>query len=349
MLVAHDDPKVNIENIIPYSKPDDGEVKIPIILLGNFDSGLIFKYKEENDEDIIVSISIEETGAQTKIVRAEFWLNSIYPDSYTIFSKMEEVLNNFGDKVEFTPKYKFKNLVNKGHPKSFIQEHCYSNGRFCQVENEEIEPMTAIEEALRQICLWKETNGVSVTNAATKALFWRYISSYTQCLKGFEFSHKGKLNCSERSFEMGDVPQEIINKVEQCKGEPSPDSQSAKMLLTENENEYIYSDIYLVPAFFVNDIMVKEKLNESTIITAICDNLEDKPAYCDTFYMGNSKNQTSAIKDNMFGLLFLAIAGIVTILTVLLVIFRSKINTGVNREIYNEVNQYVSDYMKMEE
>ena len=296
------------------------------------------------NEDVICSIGIEIQGKETAVVVTEYWLNTANPDSYVNLLKLEEVFNNFGDKVEFKPQYKFQNFVDRDFTHKFQKKHCISEGRFCQVENPEIDPQSAIVEAQRQICIWNETNGSKSNDPETKSKYWKYIQYYKKCLLTYEFGTHSNLNCFEKGCDMADISLGLLEKINKC----TEQEKIHKKGLIDNENNYTYSDIYLVPAFFINDEMLKEELSQKSIIISICDKLLQKPAYCDQFFVGKHEKNKLDVDDNMNGLLFIAIIGIIAILSVVLLFFRRNINKGINQEIYSEVNQYVTDYMKMQ-
>jgi hypothetical protein len=348
VIVAHNNPDVKIENIIPYAEGHYNSLEIPIILISNQDGNNMFSYFAQSKDEVILSLDIEMEGEKSEIVRTEFWLNPANPDSFIFLPVLEKILQNFGDKVEFKPKYKFQNLQTKDYSKDFKRKHCVSAARFCQIENPELKPLTVIEEAIRQICLWKKTNSPNEKDPEIKSQYWKYITYFSQCLANYKFGHQGDLDCSERGFEVGRVSQGIVEDVKSCMGNPNQDSPDRDLMLIENENSYEYSDIYLVPAFFINGELLKEEITERSIVIAICDKLIDQPEYCAKFFFGRTKNLYN-FKDSMKGLLLLTIIGTIVLIFLILVMVRKNMNKGINREIYAEINTYVSNYMRIKE
>lgn len=345
VIVAHDDPDVDIENIIPYAKGHNTEINLPIILVSKRSSDIIYDYQKNNEDDIILEFSVEVDGEKSKVVNSEFWINTADPDSYKNFLKMENIQKNFGDKLEFSPKYKFQNLIDKDNTENFIFKHCYAHGRFCQVENAEIGPLAAIQEALRQICIWK-------SERIGKEIYWQYVNKYVICLKSMMYNIAGKLNCYEDIYSDLGLERDTIDSIERCAGkETHQNDMSTTQLLIENENEFIYSDIYLVPAFLINGQILKEELSDKSIITGICDKLEETPEYCNQFIISSNQtfsNSNQKVHDTMVGLLILALLGLFIIVIIIYVFFRSQMNRNVDKDIYNQVNEYVSSYMKIQ-
>ena len=348
MIVVHNNPNVKVQNIIPYAEGHYNSLEIPIILVSYRDGENLLSYFEKNNEEVIMSISVEVEGEKTKVVRTEYWVNPANPDSYIFLPHLQKIMDNFGSKVEFKPKYKFQNLQNKEYSKDFRAKHCVSQGRFCQVENPEVSPLSVIEEAIRQICLWDVTNSSTETDKEVRSQYWRYVLYFSQCLNSFKFDHQGKLDCSERGYEVGNVTQGTVEKVKKCMGQPNVESEERDLMLIENENSYEYSDIYLVPAFFINGELLKEEISERSIIVGICDKLIDRPSYCDKFFIGKH-HSTSGFKDSMTGLLVFTIISTICLILLILLLIRRNLNKGIDREIYAEVNTYVSNYMRMKE
>lgn len=348
VIVAHDNPRINIQNIIPYAEGHYNSLEIPIILIGFKDGLTMLSYFQKNRDEVILSVDIEMSGEKSEVLETEYWLNPGNPNSYIFLPLLHKILGNFGKKVEFKPKYKFQNLQNKDYSKDFLKKHCVGSSRFCQIENSEVKPLNVIEEAVRQICLWKVTNGPKQTDKEVKDQYWKYILYYSECLATYKYDHQGELECSERGFEVGRVGQGIVDEVNECMGPGDPHSETREMLLIENENSYEYSDIYLVPAFFINSELLKEEISERSVIVALCDKLIEQPEYCQKYFIG--KNITSfKLKDSMSGLLIFTIFGTFAMIIILLFFLRRNMNKGINREIYADVHQYVSNYMRIKE
>ena len=352
VIVAHNDPKVNIVNIIPVSDSKYTKVEIPIILISQRNGLEIMETLKVEASDVIISVDIDLEGKQSKVVRVEYWLNTGNHSSYNFLVQMQAMLESFGDSVEFTPKFKYENYVTKSKPKSFLKKHCYSKGRFCQIENSAVNPLDLVEEGIRQACLWRGTNSALEKNKTVKSAFWKYADSYRKCLHNLRFGHSEKLTCKTGAYDDSGMEESRITYVEQCQTQSFADSltpfDSENDVLIENENGFMYSEIYLVPALFINDQLMKEDLSVKSATTAICDMFEHQPAYCQEFLTPKRDFQTGgSVRDSMKGLLFLVIVSSICLLIVILLCLKRSVNKGINREVYHEVNQYVSSYMRM--
>ena len=78
----------------------------------------------------------------------DFWLTPTSIESYEFLNNFKRRIIQFNKKLAFSPKYKFKDLKNE-FKIDFLKEHCFSNGKFCSVENPEIDSKSILEEGIR--------------------------------------------------------------------------------------------------------------------------------------------------------------------------------------------------------
>jgi hypothetical protein len=346
VIVVHDDINADIENLIPYADSHFHKLQTPILLMGQADGEIILNALSSGYAQIIVSVSIEMDGKQTENATAEFWVNPASVESYDLLTKFGPIISEFGKFVQFEPKYKFENLRRKKHKKTFLKKHCYVDGHFCSVGFENFEPHSVLDEAIRQICLWRNDLDPK------KLSFWRYISNYRNCLHNFEFDHKGVLDCYQMASKEAEISSSLRRSVSTCYENSFEDYQnkesSQNNLLFSQKNSYIYSDIYLVPAFIINGELLKEELSDHSILRALCDELSDPPSVCDRYvFRGRRIKNFYHVKESMTHLLVFCIFG--TIFLVVFVLFwgRRMLNKRVDRELFVEVNQHVTNYMKI--
>jgi hypothetical protein len=345
VIVVHDDPDADIENLIPYADSHFHKLQTPILLIGKNDGETIFTALNGYAQ-LIVSISIEMEGTQAESATAEFWMNPSSIESYDLIVKFGPVMSEFGNVVSFEPKYKFQDLRHKKHNKTFIKKHCYMKGQFCATDSENFEPHSVLDEALRQLCLWQNDGD------SKKLSYWRYISNYRTCLQTFKFDHKGDLDCYYSAYKEAEISSVLRGKVNQCMENSFENSNnktnSSNSLLATQKNPYIYSDIYLVPAFIINGELLKEELSDHSILRALCDELSDPPEVCDRYvFRGRRIKSMYHIQDSMTHLLLVCVLGSVMIILFIMFWVRRALNKRVDRELFVEINQHVTNYMKI--
>lgn len=127
--------------------------------------------------------------------------------------------------------------------------------------------------------------------------------------------------------------------------------ESGNTLLASHVNSYEYSDLYLVPAVFVNGQLVKEDLNVQIILSAICDVLTVRPQTCNSLAISNIKWEHEKQIFGDYKIIKMAILWglILAAFTFVLWIIRAVINTNVQDEMNNEIRNHVTEYMKINE
>lgn len=345
VIVVHDDPGANIEDLIPYADSHFHNLQTPILLIGRVDGTQLFEALKGYAQ-LIVSLRIEMKGVKSERAKAEFWLNPANVEAYDLMAKFGPVISKFGRKVDFEPKYKFEDFRRKKHHKGFLKKHCYMSGRYCATNSEHIEPLSILDEALRQICLWKNDPNPD------KLLFWKYIAHYRVCLRKFEYDHKGVLDCYQDSYKLAGIASRLSAQIRQCVTNsfenPEFKTHGENRLLPTQDNPYIYSDIYLVPAFTINGELLKEELTDHSILRALCDELVSPPEVCGQFvFNGGRIKSMYHFQDSMAGLLFFCVLGSVLLVVFVMFWVRRALNKRVDRELFVEINQHVTNYMKI--
>lgn len=268
--------------------------------------------------------------------------------SYDFLVKFRETEDRFGRQLTFEPKYKFKDLSTE-FDDDFLREHCYGGGLYCAVSNLTLESTSVLDEAIRQKCIYKVGK-----NNMLKRFWWNYIGNYRNCLKD-KLANKSikKIDCYDTVIRNMNMPDQIIEKVEACYqssfSTPDNKSFSGNIVLAEDENSFEYTGIYLVPAFFINNNLVKEDLKLKVVVSAICDKLIDKPEMCHDLIMGDINWQYTKKMNNNNGLivlLSLIVFGFIVILLTVVVVKR-RMHSSIDTEIMDDIRSHVAEYMKL--
>jgi hypothetical protein len=277
------------------------------------------------------------------------WLSPASIESYEFLAKFQSIKDKLGDSIIIKPKYKFRNMKNK-LPNPFLRQYCYSEGRFCAIEQDYFEPHSLLQEGLRQICIFDLSERQNNKNQ----LWWDYILNYSQCLKK-QAKDRGfrNLDCYARVFDAISIEADVKLGVEKCVEESwsiSDDKYMAKNdLLESHENPDEYSSLYLVPAIFVNNNMVKEDLNPKVVVSAVCNVLSEKPAYCTTYLTDNiswTYNQKSSNNQQIVIIVSIVAVSVIAMIIVLFLI-RKSMNQHIQSEISDEIRHHVTEYMKL--
>lgn len=350
VLVYHNDETVDVKNIIPCSDSIYNNVKIPIVLISKSD-GLKIRKSLEKKNDVLMLLDIDLPGKESEKIKSTFWLNPSSLKSYDFLVNFKRTLNKFGDSVIFEPLYKFKDM-RKQYQGDFLKQHCFSNGKYCSIDSLHVESLSVLREGIRQICIWnisKDTSQDDVRN-----FWWNYIKVYKICLERHLNSQSNKeLNCYEEIKETLKISENLDQRLNVCMDDSFTDNSdkfvSENSLLDKNANDFVYQNIYLVPAFFINGNLVKENLTSNLVTSAMCDKLIKKPSVCIDYTSIINFENTKKIKGNSVAVfLMLLFVGIV-ILFFILFLVRKGIKDKINKEISLEIEQHVSEYMRIKD
>lgn len=196
----------------------------------------------------------------------------------------------------------------------YMRKYCYSMGRFCvDVEKANIKkPLEMIDEAIRQICLWKQTPlNYDDPKNPPKETFFKYIQLWRdQCLKshtdraaGYTRKNFSADVCSKAVAAQVGVDFEDLqkcvndsfkpNKFTSVLGQIMPNIQP-KEIVEHSTNRWAYSNeildaalveeayagIYIVPSVIINKLMYGGNIDPFLVTEAICDAFETKPETC---------------------------------------------------------------------
>ncbi len=305
----------------------------------------------DNHNDLLINLDIDTPGKVSTHVSSEYWMSPISLKSYEFLMDFKYSLDQFGSYVDFKPSYKFKTATDFKN-EEFLKQHCFFKGEYCVMDDIMLSPVSVLEEGIRQICLWNITNDKN--NNKFEKIWWNYIGTYYICLKK-KLNEKtvSNLDCYEEILETLSVGNDLKDQLKNCI-ENSYENKNDfynfdNKLLKKDKNNYEYSQIYLVPAFFINNQLVKEQLINPIVVSAICDKLIEKPSLCFDFDNPISKTVRNIKKDN--GILifcFVLLGGIITLLIVLFFI-RRHLNKRIDSEIQDEIQNHVAKYMRIKE
>jgi len=186
--------------------------------------------------------------------------------------------------LNFIPSYRFHSSDDSEDLTKAMQKNCYSKGFYCiGNENEMLKnPTDFIDEALRQICMFK------LDQHPQKLDWFYYINRYKEiCLKNLYPKLDLEKDCYNkiwaervRAFEFYKTPiekcvkdswiendQKIVNKATQF-----------NTLLAESLPEDTYRN--LVPSVMINDFMYRGDLDAFAVATSICDSFDSPREGC---------------------------------------------------------------------
>lgn len=291
----------------------------------------------------------KKEGKETEKAELEFWMSPSSVNSYDFLLNFKKFIDQFEGFVTLHPKYKFKNLTGKMN-EDFLKRNCFGGGQFCATDNEIFEPKSVLTEGIRQICIWN----ISSQKGNNAQIWWEYISHYRDCVNN---KMKHALPSGQHCFDIitgqMDFPEETKQEVQKCLDSsfvvPDDKFHSQNPILESNMNNLEYKDVYLVPAVFVNDVLVKEDLKNKVVVSALCEKLISKPSICSTYLTSeidwSYQKRTFGRTNIAFFIVLFAFAAL--ILFIILVLLKRAMGGHINNEINNEVRSHVTEYMRL--
>lgn len=291
----------------------------------------------------------KKEGKETEKADLEFWMSPSSVTSYDFLLKFKSSLDAFEGFVTLHPKYKFKNLAGK-MSEDFLKRNCFGEGLFCATDNEVFEPKSVLTEGIRQICIW---NISSLKNDGAQ-MWWEYINHYRDCLNSkMKHAVPSGQHCFDIISGQMDLPDETKREIQKCLETsfafPDDKFHSQNIILESNMNSQEYKDVYLVPAVFVNDVLVKEDLKNKVMISAVCEKLITKPSICSTYLTSEIDwdYQKKMSGDTNIAFFIVLFAFAVLVLFLILVLLKRTMGGHINSEINNEVRSHVTEYMRL--
>lgn len=346
VLVYHNDPDTSIDNIIPISDSIYSNIKIPIILIKNAD-GVRIRDFTSKEELVTAKIHLEVLRGSTTHVSAEYWMNPASLESYKFILAFSEFADGLGDVLDFKVLYKFRNLSGDSDASKNL---CFANGRFCATETFGFEPNSVLREGVRQICIWNISE-----KRKDKHTFWKqYIRAYKDCVEDkLELMIRGAPPCFSTITSVLRLENSLIDEINSCvdasyENKSSPQT-SRNFLLESNENSFEYSQVYLVPALFLNGNLVKERLSPVIVLSAICDKLEAKPAICSTYFTNSidwDYNRKESFNKSVIAIVSIAAIGFIVLFAILCLV-RQCASRSVSSEISFDIKNHVTEYMRV--
>ena len=282
------------------------------------------------------------------MVNSEFWMAPSMVSSYEFLSHFRSSVDSLDAYLNFQPRYKFKDMRERV-PEGVLKRACLGEGRYCVFEASPLYPISVVYEGLRQICIWNL--GENMGNK--QKLWWDYVDRYGSCLKkSIATSSLHEMDCFDQIKSEVGIDSATEQKIKDCVHNSFAGGKESyevdNTLLQSHSNPRQYSGLYLAPAFFINQNLVKEELNPNLVVNAICDSLMKKPEFCDQA-LRNNLNWTPKQKVGWkTGLILLGIffgVGIIVLL-VFIICLRRAMQDRIQTEINHDIRNHVTDYMR---
>jgi hypothetical protein len=270
---------------LPYMA-DDGKgstISIPSMLIHKSDGYNIAQAIARDGEKVIMTMSWNVPHPDN-VVEWEFWTSSVDPIAANFKIQFDEAAQVLGDSATMTPHYYFDN----GRVRECFSStgtlpcgtRCSNSGRYCVFSSPDnpaigLTGITAMQENLRQICLFDHVNKTAKDPARIQ--WWNYVEFFQKQCAEKDFSKA----CSERVMRTTgvDIDPIIIDDCVQRSG-GSDDRSGNNTLLDAELTRQSELSIFFVPTILINGVAYRGSIecpkNEVGSITSMtCGVLEE--------------------------------------------------------------------------
>lgn len=337
MLIASDSNILEEE----YNVDDPTEsVSIPTIIIAKDFGDIIREYtklKQDKNEHIVISMKfsgVKEGG----FVELELFMRSDDIKARDFFSEFLYYKEKLGNKLKFTPIYKYSKFVNEQFDNSLSEKStapCVKETRMCATPNHALQidnGRRVLLENIRETCIYQEFG---------QETYWNYMNQFNLLC----FDTKNPLFNEECAMN-------VFKKVQANENDDSLLTKCMNQLIEyESKIDSDYSTfarrkIYSIPDLFINGVPYRGSWYSKYIFRSICNGFLDDSKICEGI------NPRDLLYHQRIGNTLLFFIIIITILVTCfsLLCYKRYINKSLedtmNERIQEQAMKSISQYQK---
>lgn len=209
VVVYHDNPEEEVENIIPIAPKNVSDNVPPVVVINNSDGVKLEQYVRTNDQEkvkLVVDFDIEKKTDDSKL-NVVLWLSPTNKMSYEFLQNFSEYYDKVKSHIDLDILWRIRELpLIKGHtnqprveyPRDWTQvkvaesndskveealKYCYGNGAYCALTDASRlkKPVESLDQVISQRCLFDKAKATNQLN-----MFFEYTDAYRRaCLMGY--------------------------------------------------------------------------------------------------------------------------------------------------------------------
>jgi len=331
---------------------DSSDIYIPLALI-NYSDGKIFEnFINVNQNTKILAEVNFAPKKEKKVVDFKLFFSASEPKAYNLLGYMKHYLEQFGEKVNFTPYYVVHKNPYYMDGNTISNKNCLSKGVYCYFPKETTiiqEGQTILLEDLRQKCMFKLSKEKSVN------IYLDYMSAFSENCVNSDKKSLSKL-CSQTTLAKMGFPDDYLDKCVATSFGVSPSAlysssyfDKENTMLKEEYEEIIKYQLTSFPAVVINDKVMDGVIKETKVVEELCNNVKSKPSFCNYLIGGiDGSGSNSLYKSKTFYfVIFILIAINISLFFMCRNYILEKVNDKVNPEnidingrIKNAINNY---------
>lgn len=176
-----------------------------------------------------------DSAALTEKPNVRFWMAVTDKNSFNFLLDFQPYYNFLAPEINFIPAYRFHKRDKLDYLEQFTtKKHCYSNGAYCVAKAAMVlnRPLDFIDEALRQICVFK------LDKTPRKTDWFNYIKRFkTLCLDNLSAEFNLKEECYNKILkEQGVFEKNYGTPVDTCVKDSWVTTGTIQIKPSEQEN-----------------------------------------------------------------------------------------------------------------
>ena len=272
MLIASDSNILEEE----YNVDDPTEsVAIPTIIIAKDFGDIIREYtklKQDKKEYIVISMKfsgVKEGG----FVELELFMRSDDTKARDFFAEFFYYKEKLGDKLKFTPIYKYSKFVNEQFDNTLSEKSyvpCVKETRMCATSNHALQidnPRRILLENIRETCIFQEFG---------QEVYWKYMTNFNILC----FDSKNPLfneECALNVFKKVDSNENDLTILSKCMTQLI----EYESKIDNDYNTFAKKKIYSIPDLFINGVPYRGSWYSKYIFRSICNGFLDDAKICE--------------------------------------------------------------------
>ena len=326
MLIASDSNILEEE----YNVDDPTEsVSIPTIIIAKDFGDIIREYtklKQDKKEYIVISMKfsgVKEGG----FVELELFLRSDDAKARDFFTEFFYYKRKLGEKLKFTPIYKYSKFVNEQFENSLSEKSyvpCVKETRMCATSNHALQidnPRRILLENIRETCIFQELG---------QEIYWQYMVQFNILC----FDTKNPLfneECALNALKKTSSNENDVNSINKCMTQLI----EFESKIDNDYNTFAKRKIYSIPDLFINGVPYRGSWYSKYIFRSICNGFLDDTKICEGI------NPRDVIFNQRVGNLVLIFIIVITILVTCfsLLCYKKYINKILENDLNDKIQQ----------
>lgn len=324
---------------------DSKIITIPTLIIQKDSGDTIFDYiKNDNNAKIILSISFKSVFLGGKI-NMQLFLRSDQVKALHFFTEFEQYFNRLGDKLNFTPVYKYTECLFCQFSDSLEDlplDSCFKEGKFCGAINQDLNidnSRLVLLENLRQKCIFEKYD---------IGIYWKYMMKFSEICADLNLPTFDKA-CSKQVMRLVNIE---TSKVEDCMLTQITASDEVTNVMKQDYDLYTKYSVHRYPQIIINDIKYKGNWLAQSVFKSVCEKDLSNDPVCEPPKPEQQIDLNYYDEEIGIGTIILVIFIVLFCMLLIVYCYRRIVNKTIEESIedriFNQTKSSVGNYSRMD-